>query len=185
MPWSECDKWAGNGRAWLPKKFSPALDASQKPYYCVSKYPHISVVLPRRPCLALHRRALPVHLPPTIGKASALVGLMTRCSQTKCDSDGSCLSAAFPRPGRAPAESRNHRVSTFAIGVDRTRISCRCCWNYRTACDFPRRKSHIIVLRQCCAAGNPGSDRPFRGFLPRKTTPRDLYPGAKVIAKVL
>jgi hypothetical protein len=53
------------------------LDTAQKPYYCVSKYPYVSAVLPRRPCLALHRRALPVHLPPTTGKASALVAVMT------------------------------------------------------------------------------------------------------------
>jgi ABC-type molybdate transport system substrate-binding protein len=32
MPWSACDEWTGNGRAWLPKKSSPALDAAQKPY---------------------------------------------------------------------------------------------------------------------------------------------------------
>jgi hypothetical protein len=36
------------------------LDTAQKPYYSGSKYPHVSTVLPRRPCLALHRRALPV-----------------------------------------------------------------------------------------------------------------------------
>ena len=53
------------------------FDTAQKPYYCGSKYSHVSAVLPRRPCLALHRRALPVHLPPTTGKASALVSMMT------------------------------------------------------------------------------------------------------------
>jgi hypothetical protein len=160
----------------VTKKSSYPLDAAQKPYYCGSKYPHVSAVLPRRPCLALHRRALPVHLPPTTGKASA-VGMMTWVI-----ANGNVTSKrritpvrSIPAPRGAPAESRNYRVSSFAIGADRTRISCRCCWNYRTACDFPRRKSHIIVLGQCCAAGNPGSDRPFRGFLPRKTTPRDLY----------
>jgi hypothetical protein len=56
----------------LPKKSSPALGAAQKPYYCGSKYPHFSAVLPRRPCLALHRRALPVHLLPTTGKHQRL-----------------------------------------------------------------------------------------------------------------
>jgi hypothetical protein len=54
-----------------------SLDAAQKPYYCGSKNPHVSAVLPRRSCLALHRRIPPVHLPPTTGKASALVGAMT------------------------------------------------------------------------------------------------------------
>ena len=56
----------------------------------------------------------------------------------------------------------------FAIGVDRTRISCRSCWNCRTACDFPRRKSHIIVLGQCRAAGNPGKRRVFSWFSPKE-----------------
>ena len=32
---------------------------------------HVSAVLPRRPCMALHRRALPVHLPPTTRIASS------------------------------------------------------------------------------------------------------------------
>jgi 16S rRNA C1402 (ribose-2'-O) methylase RsmI len=41
-----------------------------------------------------------------------------------------------------------------------------------------------MVPGQCCAAGNPGSDRLFRGFLPGKTTPRDLYQ-TTVIAKLL
>ena len=36
----------------------------------------------------------------------------------------------------------------------------------------------------CRAAGNPGSDRPFRGFSPGKTTARDLCPTI-VIAKLL
>jgi hypothetical protein len=76
----DCDwTWAGNGRAWLPKIPSPAqsLDTVYKPYYCVSKYPHVGAVLPRRLCLALHRRALPVHLPPTTGKVSAIVRVIT------------------------------------------------------------------------------------------------------------
>jgi 16S rRNA C1402 (ribose-2'-O) methylase RsmI len=42
----------------------------------------------------------------------------------------------------------------------------------------------MVVLGQRSAAGNPGSERLFRGFLPRKTTPRDLYQ-ATVIAKLL
>jgi hypothetical protein len=33
------------GCCWLPKKASPALDTAQKPYYCVSKYPHVGAVL--------------------------------------------------------------------------------------------------------------------------------------------
>ena len=40
--------------------------------------PALGVVLPRRHCLALHRCVLPVHLPPTIGRTSALAGVMTR-----------------------------------------------------------------------------------------------------------
>ena len=55
-----------------------ALDTAQIPYYREGKKPHVSAVLLRRPCLALHRTALPVHLPPTTGKASALVCLMNR-----------------------------------------------------------------------------------------------------------
>src|ERR1700689_1332762 len=67
------------------------------------------------------------------------------------------------------------RQSSFVIGVDRTRISCGALWGHRTACGFPRRKPHIAALNECRAAGNRGSERAFRGFLPRKTTPRDLY----------
>ena len=44
IPRSECDKWAGNGRAWLPKTSSPALDVAQKPYHSVSRNPHVSAV---------------------------------------------------------------------------------------------------------------------------------------------
>jgi hypothetical protein len=77
----ECDKRSGNSRAWLPKKSSSAqsfpLDETQNPYYCRGKYPDVSAVLPGRPCLALHRRSLPVHAPLTAGKASAPVGMMT------------------------------------------------------------------------------------------------------------
>ncbi len=73
--------------------------------------------------------------------------------------------------------------SSFAIGVDRTRISCGCSWNYRTACGLPRRKPHIIVLGQCRARRKSGSGRPFRGFLPRKTTPRKFFQ-ATVIANL-
>jgi hypothetical protein len=53
------------------------LDTAQKPHYCKSKNPHVSAVLLRRPCLALHRRALPVQLPPTTGIPSAPVCVMT------------------------------------------------------------------------------------------------------------
>jgi hypothetical protein len=38
-----------------------SLAAAQKPCYFASKYSHVRAVLLRRPCLALHRRALPVH----------------------------------------------------------------------------------------------------------------------------
>jgi hypothetical protein len=44
------------------------MDAAQKPCYFAIKYSHLSAVLPRRPCVALHRLALPVHPPPTNGK---------------------------------------------------------------------------------------------------------------------
>jgi hypothetical protein len=48
-----------------------------------------------------------------------------------------------------------------------------------------REESRTSLLSTSAALkGNPGSDRPFRGFLPRKTTPRDLYQ-ATVIAKLL
>jgi hypothetical protein len=40
-----------------------------------------------------------------------------------------------------------------------------------------------LLSTSAAAAGNPGSDRPFQGFLPRKTTSRDLYQ-ATVIAKL-
>lgn len=54
------------------RPLSSALDAGQKPYYCGSRY-SCQAVLPSRSCLALHRSALPLHLPPTTGKASALL----------------------------------------------------------------------------------------------------------------
>jgi hypothetical protein len=73
----ECDKRSGNSRAWLPKKLFFRSVETQNPYYCRGKYPDVSAVLPGRPCLALHRRSLPVHAPLTAGKASASVGMMT------------------------------------------------------------------------------------------------------------
>jgi hypothetical protein len=109
---------AGNGRAWLPKNSIPALDAAPKPYYCGSKNPHVSAVLSRRPCLALHRRAPLVHLPPTTGKASALVRMMTWVANEMChQKQPISLSAAFLRSGGAPVESRDHRVAVSQIGA--------------------------------------------------------------------
>src|ERR1700689_5296379 len=61
---------------WLPKNYSPALDTSQNPYYCGGNNPHVGVVSTRGHCLALHRCAQPVQLPPTTGKASTPVGAM-------------------------------------------------------------------------------------------------------------
>ena len=55
----------------VTKKIFYSIDAARKPYYCGIKYPLVSVVIPRRPCLALHRRVLSVHLPPAPGSISA------------------------------------------------------------------------------------------------------------------
>jgi hypothetical protein len=67
-------QWAGRVTLTLPcatmKKHSAVMvtkeiffrpDAAQKPCYFASKYSQVRAVLLRRPCLALHRRALPVH----------------------------------------------------------------------------------------------------------------------------
>jgi hypothetical protein len=64
-----------SAQTWLPNKSSPALDEIPKPYYCGSKNHTSAQSLPRLPCLALHPCALPVHLPPTTAKASALASL--------------------------------------------------------------------------------------------------------------
>jgi hypothetical protein len=61
---------------------SLSLDAAQEPYYFEGKYSHLRVVLPRWPCLALYRRALPVHMPPTTGNSSGLASAMTWVLQT-------------------------------------------------------------------------------------------------------
>jgi hypothetical protein len=70
-----------SAQTWLLKNSSPALDVIPKPYYCRSKILksapscHDGSVWPCTRC------ALPVHLPPTAGKVSALVRMMTRCSK--------------------------------------------------------------------------------------------------------
>ena len=66
-----------SAQTWLPKNSSSALDVIPKPYYCGSKKHTSAPFLPRRPCLALHPCALPVHPPPTTAKASALASLMS------------------------------------------------------------------------------------------------------------
>jgi hypothetical protein len=66
-----------SAQTWLPKNSSSALDEVPKPYYCGSKNHTSAPSLPRRPCLALHPCALPVHPPPTTAKASALASLMS------------------------------------------------------------------------------------------------------------
>jgi hypothetical protein len=66
-----------SAQTWLPNKSSSALDDIPKPYYSVSKIHTSAPSLPRRPCLALHPCALPVHPPPTTAKASALASLMS------------------------------------------------------------------------------------------------------------
>ena len=79
---------------WLPKKSSSPLDEVQKPYYCESNY-NVRAVLPRRPCLALHRCALPVHLPPTTWKASALAAPREgACEEQKSPRKQGALSAS-------------------------------------------------------------------------------------------
>src|SRR6202041_2784684 len=61
----------------LPKNSAPALDEIPKPYYCGTSNHTSAPSLLRRPCLALHPCALPVHPPPTTAKASALASLMS------------------------------------------------------------------------------------------------------------
>jgi hypothetical protein len=63
---------------WLPKKSTSAqsLDAVQKPYYCGSKFKR-QCRLAATALLGLAPVCLPVHLPLTTGKASALAGMMT------------------------------------------------------------------------------------------------------------
>jgi hypothetical protein len=148
MPWSECDKWAGNACAWLPKKSSPALDAPQKPYYCGSKNPHVSAVF---------TTALLGLAPARSTRASAANHRKSISARPHDDSviaNGNVISKRRITPVRSiPAPRGGTRGEQKSM-----------CKQFR---DWSRR-----------------SDRPFRGFLPRKTTPRDLY-RTTVIAKVL
>jgi hypothetical protein len=63
--------------------------------------------------------------------------------------------------------------SGLAIGIDRTRISCRARSCHRTACGFPWRKPHKIALGECRVQEIRGSQRPFRAF-PRRKPSRSL-----------
>jgi hypothetical protein len=72
---------------------------------------------------------------------------------------------------------------SFAIGADRTRISCGALWATELHAAF-REESRTSLLSNSAALQEiRGSDRLLRGFLPRKTTPRNLYQ-ATVIAKL-
>jgi hypothetical protein len=103
------------------------------------------------PAWRMHRCAPPVHAPSTRKSISARrrddLGV-ANSNVTPEVTDHACPQHSRTPPG-ACGEQKSP-VSTFGIGADRTRISCRCCWSERTACDFPRRKS-------------------------QETTPRDLY----------
>jgi len=77
-----------SAQTWLPNKSSSALDVVPKPCHCETSNHTSAPSLPRRPCLALHPCALPVHQPSTTAKASTLASLMsgvaTRDVISKC-----------------------------------------------------------------------------------------------------
>ena len=122
---------------------------------------HASAPSSRRPCLALHRSALPVHCRQPLECISACRRDELRVAVNVTSKRRFTSLRSIPEPREGACGEQKSQLSTFAIGADRTWISCGCCWNYRTACDFP-----------------------LRGFLSRKTTPRGLHRAA-VIAKVL
>jgi hypothetical protein len=68
-----------SAQTWLPKNSSPPWTSFQN-RTTVELVTTSESSLPRRPCLALHPCALPVHPPPTTAKASALAGLMSGAS---------------------------------------------------------------------------------------------------------
>jgi hypothetical protein len=73
--------------------------------------------------------------------------------------------------------------SSFAIGVNRTRISCGAWWATKMHAAFREESRTSLLLISAALQEIRESHVAFRGFLPRKTTPRDLYP-APVIAKL-
>ena len=120
MPWSECDKWAGNGAPGYQKKSSPALDtAPQTVLLCdqVSKR--------RR---RLITTALLGHAPARSARASAT---SHRKSISACPHDESVIANVnvtskakghvCPQhscaPPRAPVESRNQHVKQGALSA--------------------------------------------------------------------
>jgi hypothetical protein len=124
----------------VTKIIFPALDKAQKPYYCVSKNPHVSAVFTTallgsaparstRASAANHRESISACRRDDLGVANVNV--------TSQATDHACPQHFCAPLGRL-RRARISAVSSFAIGADR-------------------------------------SDGPFRGFLPRKTTPRDLY----------
>src|SRR5882757_10487393 len=69
-----------SAQTWLPNKSSSALDVVPKPCHCETSNHTSAPSLPRRPCLALHPCALPVHQPSTTAKAINACQPDVRCS---------------------------------------------------------------------------------------------------------
>jgi hypothetical protein len=121
----DCDwTWAGNGRAWLPKIPSPARSghglqtvllceqvSTRRRRFTTTALLGFAPARSTRASAANHRESISDCPRDNLGVAN---------SKVTSKSDGSRLSAAFLRPARAPAESRNHSVSSFAIGADRS-----------------------------------------------------------------
>jgi hypothetical protein len=97
----------------------PSCAQSQNRTTVRLRFRRFSVVLLRRPCLALHRCALPVHLPPPPGNISACqlddLGVANHKVASK-RSNTPFRSIPAPREG-APAESRIHRLSRGRSGI--------------------------------------------------------------------
>jgi hypothetical protein len=70
------------------------------------------------------------------------------------------------------------------MGVDRTRISCGAWWTTELHAAFREEGRTQLPSASAALQEIRGSESPLGGFLPRKTTPRDLYE-ATVIAKPL
>ena len=115
LPWAQ-QKWLVTERCHGYRKGFLPLDTSQEPYYCGSKYPPFSAVLPRRPCFGLasarstrasaanHRESINACQRCDLGVANDNVTLKATdhvCPQHYCARG-------------APAESRNHRVAGCA-----------------------------------------------------------------------
>ena len=96
-----------SAQTWLPKNCGSALDDIPNPYYCRTKI-HMSApscndgpVWPCTPC------ALPVQLPPTTAKASALARLMSGVANRSCDIE--VTDYACPQHSRACGEQESPR----------------------------------------------------------------------------